>query len=105
MVKRTICPPSYQHIGCEATRKLGYTINGVQTGNINGILLKYSLFDFQSEKRMTTNKKKIGTHYYKNVNVKNKNRNKKKDKSDGKGKGNDSRKKKVKQNRSPKNRN
>ena len=33
-------------------------------------------FDFQ-EPRLTTNKKKIGVHYYKKVNVKNKNRNKK----------------------------
>ena len=33
---------------------------------------------FQQQRRKTTNKQKIGTHYYSAVNVKNKNRNKKK---------------------------
>eukprot|EP00794_Sanderia_malayensis_P004810 gene4810-5440_t len=55
----------------------------------------------KSEKRMTTNKMKIGTHYYTKANVKNRNRNKKSDNN----KQTNSSKKKRTRNKSGRNRN
>ena len=40
-------------------------------------LPQFQVQDKVSEKRMTTNKRKVGTHYYESANVKNKNRSKK----------------------------